>query len=78
MSLVLRRESWLYIHRHLGSVEKNKDPPPPPTFTPINFCVLAFFDLKYDILYAWSYTSVRKNDLEHMENIWKNAYCSRW
>ena len=55
-------------HRHLGSVEKNKPPPPKPS-SPINFCTLAFFHLKYDILYAGSYTGVRKNDLEHMENI---------
>ena len=59
-------------HRHLGSVEKNKPPPPQPS-SPINFCILAFFHLKYDILYAWSYTGVRKNDLEHMENIWKKC-----
>ena len=58
-------------HRHLGSVEKNKPPPQPSS--PINFCILAFFHLKYDILYAWSYTGVRKNDLEHMENIWKKC-----
>ena len=66
---------WVrFYHRHLGSVEKNKPPPPPPQpSSPINFCILAFFHLKYDILYAWSYTGVRKNDLEHMENIWKKC-----
>ena len=37
-------------HRHLGSVEKNKAPPQPSS--PINFFILAFFHLKYDILYA--------------------------
>ena len=56
------------------SREKQAPPPPPPQpSSPINFCILAFFHLKYDILYAWSYTGVRKNDLEHMENIWKKC-----
>ena len=55
------------------SREKQAPPPPPQPSSPINFCILAFFHLKYDILYAWSYTGVRKNDLEHMENIWKKC-----
>ena len=63
-------DSFSYNHRHLGSVEKNK--PPPPNLHPS--LTFAFFHLKYDILYAWSYTGVRKNDLEHMENIWKKMH----
>ena len=58
----------LKVHRHLGSVEKNK-PPPPNLHPPLTFAFLHFFYLKYDILYASSYTGVRKNDLEYMENI---------
>ena len=54
-------------------VSREKQGPPPQPSSPINFCILAFFHLKYDILYAWSYTGVRKNDLEHMENIWKKC-----
>ena len=37
-----------------------------------------FFYLQYVILYAWTYTDVRKIALEHMETFGKNAYCSQW